>query len=563
MFNLLVIFIIFLLMMFCFLLSMLLLFFNFSIFLEWKISSLFSTPLFFSMVFDFYGMLFSSVILFISFNVMIFSSIYMSNNLFKTRFTKLICLFILSMNMLILFPNLIILLLGWDGLGLSSFLLIIFYQNSSSLSAGMLTALTNRVGDSMLILSIILMLDSGHWNIFYPSFSKFSLLMSMMLLIASMTKSAQIPFSSWLPAAMEAPTPVSALVHSSTLVTAGVFLLFRFSPFLSQFSLFNNILMFISSMTMLMASLSASLQFDLKKIIALSTLSQLGLMMFSLSLNSPLYTYFHLLTHAFFKALLFLCAGTIIFFINHSQDIRMISNLKKSMPITSSSMIIANLALCGLPFLAGFYSKDMIIEESFLKSMNMMIFFIVLFSIGLTANYSFRLMFMLLWSPQLFFPYYNFNNLSFNFNFPMIFMSFFAIMGGSFLSWLILPPLYIHTPTFMKMNIILFTFLGMIFPFIFKKFLKLNPSFLLNFYFFMMSSMWFLTPISTQGMIKMPLKLSLSLYRTEDSAWFEIIINPESYLKFLSNAYLPIYSNIINKMMFFSCLFIIPLFFFY
>nr|YP_009130792.1 NADH dehydrogenase subunit 5 [Siboglinum fiordicum]AIL54868.1 NADH dehydrogenase subunit 5 [Siboglinum fiordicum] len=560
MFNFLIPFMVFFLMIFLFLFSMFLLFSNFSIFLEWEVSSFFSTPLFFSMMFDFYSLLFSSIILFISFNVLLFSSSYMLHSKNNIRFSKLICIFILSMNMLVFFPNLIILLLGWDGLGLSSFLLIIFYQNSSSLSAGMFTALSNRIGDSMLILSIILTLHQGHWNIIYMSHSHFYMYISIFLLVAGMTKSAQIPFSSWLPAAMEAPTPVSALVHSSTLVTAGVFLLFRFYPFLSQFYFFNYFLLIISSLTMLMAGLSASFQYDLKKIIALSTLSQLGLMMMSLSLNAPLFTFFHLLTHALFKALLFLCAGTIIFYTNHTQDVRMMSNLSKFMPITSSSMMIANMALCGLPFLAGFYSKDMIIEESFIYSLNTFIFLIILISISLTMNYSFRLMLMIFWSPQLFFPFKNFSNIKYNFNFPMIFMSFFAIIGGSSLSWLLLPPLYSFSPLFMKLSIIFFSFLGLLTPFLFK----MNKIYFFSkFYFFLSSSMWFISPFSTQNMIYKPLKISFLFNYSNDSFWLELFTNPLSFLKYITILYLPIYSNIINKLMFFSCMIIFPLLFFY
>nr|AIL54764.1 NADH dehydrogenase subunit 5 [Siboglinum ekmani] len=543
---------IFLMLMTTLMMSLNLIMNKFMIILEWKITNIFCSPLFFSLVLDSYGMIFITTILFISFNVLIFSKHYMSNELFTTRFTKLICLFITSMNLLILLPHMIILLLGWDGLGLSSFLLIIFYQNSSSLSAGMLTALINRLGDIMIIFSISLMLSMGHWNIFHMWTKE--LMTMMFILTASMTKSAQIPFSSWLPAAMEAPTPVSALVHSSTLVTAGVFLLFRFNPFLSQFLLFNKTLMIFSSLTMVMASINASMHFDMKKIVALSTLSQLGLMMLSLSILSPLFTFFHLITHAMFKALLFLCVGTIIFYVEHNQDMRMINNLNKIMPLTSSSLLIANLALCGIPFLAGYFSKDLILEESFISSSNIYIIFIIMLSTGLTVNYSFRMMKYLIWSTQLFFPYKNFSNKNLNFIKPIIFMSIFAIISGSLLNWLIINYSNNYIPLIMKMIIPLIILVGMLIPSI----LNMKNMKTLKFFY---SSMWLLTPLITQNMINTFIFKSNKMFMFNDSGWLEMVINNYLFLNIFSMMVLYIQKNIINKMMLLIMIMFIPFFF--
>lgn len=185
-----------------------------------------------------------------------------------------------------------------------------------------------------------------------------------------MTKSAQMPFSSWLPAAIAAPTPVSALVHSSTLVTAGVFLLIRFYNFLTEIKYFNFILIIISCSTILIAGLSALTECDLKKIIALSTLSQLGVIIASLGLGCVNLAFFHLITHALFKALLFICAGSIIHFHIHGQDLRTIGNLTRQLPFTISALLIANISLCGLPFISGFYSKDMILETAIFNPIN-------------------------------------------------------------------------------------------------------------------------------------------------------------------------------------------------
>ena len=200
--------------------------------LDWTLSIPSVSPITFSLIADKTGLSFSCVVLFISANVLIFSKLYIEEDLFKTRFTILVLLFILSINLLIFLPNFIILLLGWDGLGLVSFILVIYYQNPSSLAAAILTALTNRIGDVAILLSIAITLNQGHWLITNIWQSNWSIIQIALITVAAITKSAQIPFSRWLPAAIAAPTPVSALVHSSTLVTAGVFLLIRFYPFL-------------------------------------------------------------------------------------------------------------------------------------------------------------------------------------------------------------------------------------------------------------------------------------------------------------------------------------------
>lgn len=192
---------------------------------------------------------------------------------------------------------------------------------------------------------------------------------------------------------MAAPTPVSALVHSSTLVTAGVFLLIRFYPFLQTFKYFNSILLIIASLTISIAGLSALTECDLKKIIALSTLRQLGVIIARLGLGFPTLAFFHLITHALFKALLFICAGSIINFHHHGQDLRTVGNLAPQLPLTISSFLIANISLCGLPFLSGFYSKDFILETALFNPTNWVIFILFFTATILTIIYSIRLLF--------------------------------------------------------------------------------------------------------------------------------------------------------------------------
>ena len=312
------------------------------------------------------------------------------------RFIYLVLAFVMSIGFLIIRPNLVRILLGWDGLGLVSYALVIYYQNEKSANAGILTALSNRVGDVAILLAISLFFRCGGWNfLFYveniPNIRLNGVLCGLVVL-AGITKSAQIPFSAWLPAAMAAPTPVSALVHSSTLVTAGVYLLIRFRPALEgQTS--QIILLLLSSLTIFIAGLGANFEYDLKKIIALSTLSQLGVIIRILSLGYADLAFFHLLAHALFKALLFMCAGAVIHRVKDYQDIRIIGGLVYHIPLTGICINLANLALCGTPFLAGFYSKDIILEVAFMSPINLVSFLLYALATGLTVCYTIRLVY--------------------------------------------------------------------------------------------------------------------------------------------------------------------------
>lgn len=213
------------------------------------------------------------------------------------------------------------------------------------------------------------------------------------IIASACTKSAQMPFSSWLPAAMAAPTPVSALVHSSTLVTAGVYLLIRFNLILVGFDL-AYMLIVVGRITILMAGCAAIMEIDMKKVIALSTLSQLGVMIIIIGAGIPFLAYFHLLSHAFFKAILFICAGMIIHNIKDYQDIRMMGIGLNFIPVILSIIIVANLSLCGLPFLRGFYRKDLILEIMIMKNLNILCILIVLCGTFLTVAYSCRLTYL-------------------------------------------------------------------------------------------------------------------------------------------------------------------------
>nr|YP_010728405.1 NADH dehydrogenase subunit 5 [Phaenopsectra flavipes]WEF49620.1 NADH dehydrogenase subunit 5 [Phaenopsectra flavipes] len=496
-------------------------------FLEWEIFSLNSSMIMMVLIFDWISLLFMSFVLFISSLVIYYSKDYMADDTFINRFIILVLLFVFSMMMLILSPNLISILLGWDGLGLVSYCLVIYYQNVKSYNAGMLTALSNRLGDVAFLLSIAWMLNYGSWNfLFYLEFMKFDFEMQIicfLMIFAAMTKSAQIPFSSWLPAAMAAPTPVSALVHSSTLVTAGVYLLIRFN-YLFLDTYLSKVLMLIAGLTMFMAGLGANFEFDLKKIIALSTLSQLGLMMSILSLGFYKLAFFHLLTHALFKALLFMCAGAIIHNMKNSQDIRDMGSLSIYMPFTISCLNIANLALCGFPFLAGFYSKDLILEMVLISQVNIYIFFLFFFSTGLTVSYSFRLFYYLFILSMNQSSMNILNDSSFIMSKSMFGLLLFAILGGAMLNWLIFPfPFMMCLSYFYKFSILLTCFLGGIIGYLCSNltFFSLNKS--LNYYLFSFfsCSMWFMPAISTIGVVYFPVNMSFKLYKFIDQGWVE------------------------------------------
>nr|AFZ40839.1 NADH dehydrogenase subunit 5 [Monochamus alternatus] len=528
---------------------------DYSLIIEYSLICLNSSNIIMTILFDWMSLLFMSFVLFISSMVIYYSEEYMEGDLNLNRFILLVVMFVLSMMLLIISPNLISILLGWDGLGLVSYCLVIYYQNVKSYNAGMLTALSNRIGDVALLMSIAWMLNFGSWSfVFYLSFLKNDSIMeliSLLVVLAAMTKSAQIPFSSWLPAAMAAPTPVSSLVHSSTLVTAGVYLLIRFNLVFSD-SL-KMMFLLIASLTMFMSGLGANFEFDLKKIIALSTLSQLGLMMSILALGSYELAFFHLLTHALFKALLFMCAGAIIHSMNNCQDIRYMGNLINQMPLVCSFFNICNFSLCGLPFLSGFYSKDLIVEVMTMNILNLLIYFMFYISIGLTVCYSFRLSYYSLSGSM---NYISLNCLSEKKSFMiygMLGLIFLVVFSGSLLSWLIFPsPYFICLPLYLKLMTLFMVFLGMFIGYELAKF-KINYH-LKSLQFLTLSSflamMWNMPMISTLGINYYPVYLGNLYTKIFDQGWMEyyggqqLKLNLQfssKFLQFLSINHLKIY----------------------
>nr|USO21373.1 NADH dehydrogenase subunit 5 [Papilio polytes] len=501
---------------------------NMVLFLEWEIVSFNSMSIVMSILLDWMSLLFMMFVSMISSSVIYYSKSYMYSEKNLNRFIILVLLFVFSMILLIISPNMISIFLGWDGLGLVSYCLVIYYQNIKSYNAGMLTALSNRIGDVMILMVISWMMNYGSWNyIFFLNFMNNDYMMKiigLMLIVAAMTKSAQIPFSSWLPAAMAAPTPVSALVHSSTLVTAGVYLLIRFNMMLIDM-FFLKFLLLLSGLTMFMAGISANYEFDLKKIIALSTLSQLGLMMSILSMGMSDLAFFHLLTHAMFKALLFMCAGVVIHMMSDIQDIRYMGGISFYIPLTSLCLNISNLALCGLPFLAGFYSKDLILEMVSMSNLNLMIFFLYYLSTGLTMFYTIRLLFYLMINDYNLMVVYNLYDEDYVMLKSMFMLLFMSLTVGSFLSWMIFNyPYMIYLPFNLKMMVIYVVMIGLFLGYLVSK-MKIYSinKFLMTYNLSnFLCLMWFMPNLSTYGLNIYFLKMGQSLLKNIDMGWSEL-----------------------------------------
>lgn len=497
---------------------------DYSIILEYNLFNLNSSIIRIVILLDWISLLFIRFVIFISSIVIFYRKEYILGDFNLNRFILLIIIFVVSIILLIIRPNLVSILLGWDGLGLVSYCLVIYYQNIKSYNAGILTALSNRIGDVALLISIAWLLNFGRWNYIFYIFNikndKFIVLIIWLVILAAITKRAQIPFSSWLPAAIAAPTPVSSLVHSSTLVTAGVYLLIRFN-----FAFNINIiyfLIYISSITIFISGLGANFEFDLKKIIALSTLSQLGLIIMILSIGSYKLSFFHLLTHALFKALLFICSGLIIHNFINIQDIRYLGGLINQLPYTVTLFLICNFSLCGFPFLSGFYSKDLIAEFMSINYINIYIYIILYISIGLTVCYRFRLSYYILRGG---YNYIRLSSVKEEFSYILKGIRgliFLVIIIGRTLIWLIFSiPYFICLSFYLKIITLFIVLIGLLIgQNIFK--INLNYNFNKNYIFIeFIGSIWNIPFISTLGLNKYPNFIGIIYYKLFDQGWFE------------------------------------------
>jgi len=354
------------------------------------------------------------VITIVSSCVHVYSVGYMHEDASQARFMSYLSLFTFAMMMLVTADNLVQLFFGWEGVGLASYLLIGFWNYKTSANNAAIKAfLVNRVGDLGLALGIfacLVLFGSLQYDVIFAQASAMTdvtfnflgynvhalTLICLLLFIGACGKSAQLGLHTWLPDAMEGPTPVSALIHAATMVTAGVFLVCRMSPVFEYAPVASMVVTYVGAATAIFAATIGMTQFDIKRVIAYSTMSQLGYMFFAAGVGAYGAAMFHLMTHAFFKALLFLGAGSVIHAMHHEQDMRKMGGIWKLIPMTYALMWIGSLALAGIPFFAGYYSKDMILESAFAAhtQAGMFAFWMGIAAAFLTAFYSWRLILM-------------------------------------------------------------------------------------------------------------------------------------------------------------------------
>jgi NADH-quinone oxidoreductase subunit L len=351
------------------------------------------------------------VVTFVSLMVHVYTIGYMAEDPGYQRFFSYISLFTFSMLMLVMANNFLQLFFGWEAVGLVSYLLIGFwYTRESAVYANLKAFLVNRVGDFGFILGIALILlhfgSLDYETVFKqaPQLQEGMTLVCILLFLGAMGKSAQFPLHVWLPDSMEGPTPISALIHAATMVTAGIFMVARMSPLYELSDTARSVVLIIGAITAFSMALVALTQYDIKRVVAYSTLSQLGYMTAALGASAYAEAIFHLMTHAFFKAVLFLAAGSVIIALHHEQDMRRMGGLKKYMPITYWTMLIGAISSAGIPGFAGFFSKDAIIEAVHHSATPGALFgyVLVLVTVFITATYTFRMVFMAFHGPERF-----------------------------------------------------------------------------------------------------------------------------------------------------------------
>ena len=402
------------------------------------------------------------VVLSISSIVHLYSIGYMKEETDFKRFFSYIALFTFSMILLVISNNLVQLFIGWEGVGLVSYLLIgFFYKKQSAIKANLKAFLVNRIGDMFFILGIVMVyaaFDSFDYKTIFLNLNKIDLenleiyfglsyidFSCLFLFIGAMAKSAQIPLHVWLPDSMEGPTPISALIHAATMVTAGIFMVGRLSPLYVLTEFTADFILLVGASTALFIGAIAIFENDIKKVIAYSTISQLGYMVAALGINAFTVSFFHLYTHAFFKALLFLCAGSIIMSLHHNQDIRKMGGLKSKLPITYVSFMIGTLCIIGFPLTSGFFSKDLLLEVMLYEnsSISFVAYLMLLLAALVTTIYSLRLLFLVFYNKYRDKDFENIREQSKIITLPLIILSVLSIISGYLIK------VFIDLPIFM------------------------------------------------------------------------------------------------------------------